>query len=158
MSTLRVNRKPNNLLYAEMIIALLFFVISFAVIIRVFASADGLERRSRQRQSAALCAQSIAEAYSVTADVRKSVNLALGADMRDFSGNAEVGLDSGFYPVSSTDQAEIILLLSETEEKTGAGVYSELTVEFYDSLGEERTPVYSLKCGSYAPEGGAAVG
>lgn len=158
MSTLRVNRKPNNLLYAEMIIALLFFVISFAVIIRVFASADGLERRSRQRQSAALCAQSIAEAYSVTADVQKSVNLALGADIRGFSGNAEVGLDSGFYPVSSTDQAEIILLLSETEEKTGAGVYSELTVEFYDSLGEERTPVYSLKCGSYAPEGGAAVG
>lgn len=158
MSTLKVNRKPNNLLYVEMIIALLFFVISFAVIIRVFASADGLERRSRQRQSAALCAQSIAEAYSVTADVQKSVNLALGADMRDFSGNAEVGLDSGFYPVSSTDQAEIILLLSETEEKTGAGVYSELTVEFYDSLGEERTPVYSLKCGSYAPEGGAAVG
>lgn len=158
MSTLRVNRKPNNLLYAEMIIALLFFVISFAVIIRVFASADGLERRSRQRQSAALCAQSIAEAYSVTADVQKSVNLALGADMRDFSGNAEVGLDSGFYPVNSTDQAEIILLLSETEEKTGAGVYSELTVEFYDSLGEERTSVYSLKCGSYAPEGGAAVG
>lgn len=158
MSTLRVNRKPNNLLYAEMIIALLFFVISFAVIIRVFASADGLERRSRQRQSAALCAQSIAEAYSVTADVQKSVNLALGADMRDFSGNAEVGLDSGFYPVNSTDQAEIILLLSETEEKTGAGVYSELMVEFYDSLGEERSPVYSLKCGSYAPEGGAAVG
>ena len=62
MIRLKVNRRSNVLLYAEMIIALLFFVISFAVIIRVFASADSLERRSRQRQSAALCAQSIAEA------------------------------------------------------------------------------------------------
>lgn len=55
MIRLKVNRRSNVLLYAEMIIALLFFVISFAVIIRVFASADSLERRSRQRQSAALC-------------------------------------------------------------------------------------------------------
>lgn len=76
MIRLKVNRRSNVLLYAEMIIALLFFVISFAVIIRVFASADSLERRSRQRQSAALCAQSIAEAYSVGGDVQKAVSLA----------------------------------------------------------------------------------
>ena len=89
MIRLKVNRRSNVLLYAEMIIALLFFVISFAVIIRVFASADSLERRSRQRQSAALCAQSIAEAYSVGGDVQKAVSLALGADLRDFTGSAE---------------------------------------------------------------------
>lgn len=158
MSRLKVNRKSNVLLYAEMIIALLFFVISFAVIIRVFAAADGLERKSRQRQSAALCAQSIAEAYSVSGDVQRAVSLALGADLRDFSGSADIGLDSGFYPA---DSAEIILRLSEEKEDTAAGVYSELLVEFYDNYSEaavQNEPVYSLKCGAYVSGGGAAVG
>ena len=142
MIRLKVNRRSNVLLYAEMIIALLFFVISFAVIIRVFASADSLERRSRQRQSAALCAQSIAEAYSVGGDVQKAVSLALGADLRDFTGSAEIGLDSGFYPADSSD---VILRLDEQK----------LAVEFFDNSGDDEELIYSLKCGAYVPGGGA---
>ena len=138
MIRLKVNRRSNVLLYAEMIIALLFFVISFAVIIRVFASADSLERRSRQRQSAALCAQSIAEAYSVGGDVQKAVSLALGADLRDFTGSAEIGLR-----------------LDEQKQDTAAGVYSELAVEFFDNSGDDEELIYSLKCGAYVPGGGA---
>ena len=152
MIRLKVNRRSNVLLYAEMIIALLFFVISFAVIIRVFASADSLERRSRQRQSAALCAQSIAEAYSVGGDVQKAVSLALGAGLRDFTGSAEIGLDSGFYPADSSD---VILRLDEQKQDTAAGVYSELAVEFFDNSGDDEELIYSLKCGAYVPGGGA---
>ena len=147
MIRLKVNRRSNVLLYAEMIIALLFFVISFAVIIRVFASADSLERRS-----AALCAQSIAEAYSVGGDVQKAVSLALGADLRDFTGSAEIGLDSGFYPADSSD---VILRLDEQKQDTAAGVYSELAVEFFDNSGDDEELIYSLKCGAYVPGGGA---
>ena len=149
MIRLKVNRRSNVLLYAEMIIALLFFVISFAVIIRVFASADSLERRSRQRQSAAL---SIAEAYSVGGDVQKAVSLALGANLRDFTGSAEIGLDSGFYPADSSD---VILRLDEQKQDTAAGVYSELAVEFFDNSGDDEELIYSLKCGAYVPGGGA---
>ena len=154
MIRLKVNRRSNVLLYAEMIIALLFFVISVAVIIRVFASADSLERRSRQRQSAALCAQSIAEAYSVSGDVQKAVSLALGVDLRDFSGIAEIGLDSGFYPAESS---EVLLRLDEQKQSTDAGAYSELVVEFYDNYSDDSELIYSLKCGAYVP-GGADVG
>lgn len=158
MIRLKINRRSNVLLYAEMIIALLFFVISFAVIIRVFASADNVERKSRQRQSAALCAQSIAEAYSVSGDVQRAVSLALGADLRDFSGSADIGLDSGFYPA---DSSEIILRLLEQREQTAAGEYSELTIEFYDNYNESEVkdePVYSLKCGAYVSGGGVVIG
>lgn len=158
MIRLKVNRRSNVLLYAEMIIALLFFVISFAVIIRVFASADGLESKSRQRQSAALCAQSIAEAYSVSGDVHSAVRLALGAELRGFNGSAEIGLDSGFYP---SDSSDIILRLGEQRQDTVAGVYSELAVEFYEKNGDsadDSEPIYSLTCGAYVPKGGAAVG
>ena len=134
MIRLKVNRRSNVLLYAEMIIALLFFVISFAVIIRVFASAD------------------IAEAYSVGGDVQKAVSLALGADLRDFTGSAEIGLDSGFYP---SDSSDVILRLDEQKQDTAAGVYSELAVEFFDNSGDDEELIYSLKCGAYVPGGGA---
>ena len=103
---LRLNRKSNNLLFAEMTLALLFFVISFAVIIRVFAAADGLERKSRRRVKAALCAQSIAEAYSVSGDTGTALRLVFGEDIPGDS----VSLDSDMRP---EQDGEITLTLSE---------------------------------------------
>ncbi len=139
-----LNRKSNNLLFAEMTIALLFFVISLGVIIRVFASADRLERRSQRRVQAALYAQSIAEAYSVSGDVQNAVKLAMGLELGEFTGETNIVLDG----------EEVTLGLSETENDTGAGIYSELVITFSDNSDE---PLYSLECGAYIPGGGAAV-
>lgn len=140
-----LNRKGNNLLFAEMMIALLFFVISFAVLIRVFAAADGLERKSQRRVKAVLCAQSIAEAYSVSGDTARALRLVFGEDMPE----DDISLDSSLVPA---EQGEITLSLKENRSDTGAGVYSQLTICF-TYAGEE---LYSLECGSYVPEGGAA--
>lgn len=139
-----LNRKSNNLLFAEMTIALLFFVISLGVIIRVFASADSLERRSQRRVQAALYAQSIAEAYSVSGDVQNAVKLAMGLELGEFAGETNIELDG----------EEVTLNLSETENDTGAGTYSELVITFSDNSDEL---LYSLECGAYIPGGGAAV-
>lgn len=139
-----LNRKSNNLLFAEMTIALLFFVISLGVIIRVFASADRLERRSQRRVQAALYAQSIAEAYSVRGDVQNAVKLAMGLELGEFTGETNIVLDG----------EEVTLGLSETENDTGAGIYSELVITFSDNSDEL---LYSLECGAYIPGGGAAV-
>lgn len=126
--------------------ALLFFVISFAVIIRVFAAADGLERKSRRRVKAALCAQSIAEAYSVSGDTGTALRLVFGEDIPGDS----VSLDSDMLP---EQDGEITLTLSEEREDSAAGTYSTLSIRFEYS-GEE---VYALECGAYIPQGGAAV-
>lgn len=152
MISLKVYRKSNNLLFAEMIISLLFFIISFAVIIRVFAAADGLEREERRRETAAIIAQSAAEAYSVSGDASKALELALGADFPEFSGRLEIGLDEDFKPA---DGGEITLTLTEEERiNSGAGVYSELLICFTQESGE----LYPLKCGAYIQgTGGAAV-
>lgn len=139
-----LNRKSNNLLFAEMTIALLFFIISLGVIIRVFASADRLERRSQRRVQAALYAQSIAEAYSVSGDVQNVVKLAMGLELGEFTGETNIVLDG----------EEVTLSLSETENYTGAGIYSELVITFSDNSDET---LYSLECGAYIPGGGAAV-
>lgn len=143
---LRLNRKSNNLLFAEMTLALLFFVISFAVIIRVFAAADGLERKSRRRVNAALCAQSIAEAYSVSGDTGTALRLVFGENIAGDS----VSLDSDMLP---EQDGEITLTLSEEREDSAAGTYSTLSIRFEYS-GEA---IYALECGAYIPQGGAAV-
>ncbi len=151
MILLRGYRRPNNLLFAEMIISLLFFILSFALIIRVFAGADSLEREERRRERAALCAQSVAEAYSVSGDLSKSLELALGAFPEERGGRLEIRLDEDFKP---EDSGGITLVLEESRTDSGAGDYSELEICFTRSGGE----IYSLKCGAYIPRtGGAAV-
>ncbi|MDY4588959.1 MAG: hypothetical protein SPD47_10970 [Oscillospiraceae bacterium] len=141
-----LNRKSNILLFAEMTIALLFFVISFAVMIRVFAAADGLERRAQRREKAVLCAQSIAEAYSVSGDTGTAMRLVFGEDMPQ----GDITLNSELVP---EDNGEITLSLSEEKDDTAAGTYSTLSIRFGYS-GEE---LFSLDCGAYIPRGGAAV-
>ena len=141
-----LNRKSNILLFAEMTIALLFFVISFAVMIRVFAAADGLERRAQRREKAVLCAQSIAEAYSVSGDTGTAMRLVFGEDMPQ----GDTTLNSELVP---EDNGEITLSLSEEKDDTAAGTYSTLSIRFGYS-GEE---LFSLDCGAYIPRGGAAV-
>lgn len=141
-----LNRKSNILLFAEMTIALLFFVISFAVMIRVFAAADGLERRAQRREKAVLCAQSIAEAYSVSGDTGTALRLVFGEDISQ----GDILLNSELVP---EDNGEITLTLSEEKEDTAAGTYSTLSIRFGYS-GEE---LFSLDCGAYIPRGGAAV-
>lgn len=141
-----LNRKSNILLFAEMTIALLFFVISFAVMIRVFAAADGLERRAQRREKAVLCAQSIAEAYSVSGDTGTALRLVFGEDIPQ----GDILLNSELVP---EDNGEITLTLSEEKEDTAAGTYSTLSIRFGYS-GEE---LFSLDCGAYIPRGGAAV-
>ncbi|MCI5668517.1 MAG: hypothetical protein MR291_07135 [Oscillospiraceae bacterium] len=141
-----LNRKSNILLFAEMTIALLFFVISFAVMIRVFAAADGLERRAQRREKAVLCAQSIAEAYSVSGDTGTALRLVFGEDIPQ----EDITLNSELVP---EDNGEITLTLSEEKDDTAAGTYSTLSIRFGYS-GEE---LFSLDCGAYIPRGGAAV-
>lgn len=151
MSTLKVYRKTSVLLFAEMVISLLFFVISFAVIIRVFAAADGLERSTRLRQRASLCAQSIAEAYSVSGDPAEAVRLAVGAEPLNASeGRFNMTLDEQIRPA---EEGTVLLSITESRSATGAGVYSELAVTFV-SGGKQ---LCELTCGAYIPEGGAAV-
>ncbi len=147
MILLKVYRKSSNLLFAEMIIALLFFIISFAVIIRVFAAADGIEREERRRGQAAILAQSAAEAYSVSGNAEQSVGMALGCEIAPAEGTRGLVLGEDFLP---SEGGEITLSFEEERSDSDAGCYSELTMVF-SYQGEE---FYSLRCGAYIPTNG----
>lgn len=143
-----IKRRPINLFFTELIIALLFFSISGAVIIKVFASADNKTRLNSQKEKAMICAQSIAEVYSESGSAEGAFDTVFsGGGSFDDNGTFSVVLDNLCRP--SAD-GTIILTASEEREKTVSGVMSRLTVSF--ACGE--TELYTLVCSAYSPDGG----
>ena len=131
-------RKPMNLFFIEIIIALLFFSISGAVIMKVFAAADAKTRRSGLLEETVITAQSIAELYSCDGDADAAVKKAAGVS--DYDDLSSVPLEGG----------RVILSVSESSENYGAGEVRKLTMVFRMD-GEE---IYSLNCSAYM-HGGA---
>lgn len=143
-----IKRRPINLFFTELIIALLFFSISGAVILKVFASADNKTRMNSQRENAMICAQSIAEVYSESGSAESTFDIVFsGKGSFDDSGSYNIVLDSLCRPAAD---GTITLIASEEREKTVSGVMSRLTVTF--TCGE--TELYTLVSSAYKPDGG----
>lgn len=131
-------RRPMNLFFIEIIIALLFFSISGAVIMKVFAVADGKTRKSALLEEVILTAQSIAELYSSDGDAEAAVREAAGtAEYEDLSA---VPLEGG----------RVVLCVSESREDSGAGELRKLSMTFTLDGSE----IYSLDCSAYVSGGG----
>ena len=152
MNTLRSvvkKRRPVNLFFTELIIALLFFSISGTVILRVFASADKRSRANAEKENAMICAQSIAETYSEIKNAGEAL-------MTVFSQECEFDEGSGVYTIKLDSYCRpaadgiITMSAAEDREKTLAGELSELTVTFSN----EEKELFSLVCSAYKPDGG----
>ena len=130
-------RKPVNLFFIEIIISLLFFSISGAVIMKVFAAADAKTRRSGLLEEVVITAQSIAELYSCDGDAEAAVKDATG--VTGYDALSAVPLDDG----------KVILSVSESREDHGAGEIRKLSMVFKLDGSE----IYSLECSAYVPGG-----
>lgn len=130
-------RKPVNLFFIELIISLLVFSISSAVILKVFAAADAKSRKSTLFESVVITAQSAAEVYSRNGDLEEVAELVFG---RGADTDGEISIEGG----------RVKLKLSEERSDTGAGELRELNMRFYDEDGE----LYSLDCSVYITGGG----
>lgn len=132
--------------------ALLFFLISGAVIVRVFAAADNKAKAAAAQDAAMLCAQSAAEYYSQTAD-------AYGALCAVFGEGAIVKADDTFTAAldgecKAAAEGSVTLTAAETLTPTAAGTLSQLELVFSTEKGEFCT----LTCAAYTPNGGDARG
>ncbi len=137
---MKADRKPVNLFFIEIIISLLVFSVSGAVILKVFATADAKSRKSAMLESVVVAAQSIAEVYSMHGDVLEAVK-AVGVADSDLDDLSAIYLnDSG-----------VTLELSEERTSLAAGEMRELFMRFTLN-GEE---LYSLDCSTYVSEGGS---
>lgn len=140
-------RRPVNLFFTELIIALLFFSISGAVILKVFAAADKRTRENAQKERAIICAQSIAEAYSELANVEAALKTVFSETVKfeDAGDGFSIRLDGDFTPAFD---GGVVLKASEQREKTASGELSTLTVSFDSENGE----LYELVCTAYSSD------
>lgn len=138
MSTLKASRKPVNLFFFEIIISLLVFSVSGAVILRVFAAADAKSRRSAMLENVVITAQSIAEVYSQCADASEAVGTVLGT-----GGTIDP-------EAISLENGKVTLAFSENRTNTGAGELRSLIMRFAAADGEL---LYSLECSAYVSGG-----
>lgn len=134
----------------EMIVSLAFFSVSGAIILQVFAAAHRRSSENSARDSAILCAQSVAEAYSVSGSAGSACERVFGTLPREENGGYVMLLDSGCSPDFTSPQ--ITLTMTETRSDSAAGELSELTLNFVMESGE----LFSMSCSAYTPKGGAA--
>ncbi len=134
-----------NLFFIELIIVLLFFSFSSAVILRIFAAADHKQDMSDLTERAVICSQSIAEAFSVSGNIGETAALVFGnTAVPDESG--ELRLDKNML---LSESGTVTLRLAEKSSDTEAGRLSRLSAAFIID-GKE---LYSLECSSYKPFG-----
>ncbi|MDE7363130.1 MAG: hypothetical protein K2N38_14500 [Oscillospiraceae bacterium] len=150
-------RRPINLFFTEMIIVLLFFSISGAVILKVFASAELKSLQSARLERVMITAQSIAEAYSESGDLTSAAKLVLGDDV--VIGETTLLLSdtkTEFHGVGTSyttlllENGSISMRAQESGAVSDAGGLYHLTMTF-DADGEE---IYSLSCSAYIRNGG----
>ncbi len=139
------NKKPvgSNLFLLEIIIALLFFCISGAVILQVFAAANGTILKNKRTDRAVLCGQSLAESYSQGGELSYATEAVFGKPLSPVG----ITLDKEFRydPTGS-----ITLNLSEKTEVSEAGTLSTATAVFiYDGA-----EFYRLEFSAYTPRNG----
>ncbi len=144
--------RPANLFFIELIIVLLFFSFSAAVILQIFAAADERQDNSDVVEKAVICSQSLAEAFSVTGDFAEASAIVFGDDAGMFSGNgAEIHLDSNMKPCEG---GEITLIMAQNCRETAAGRLSGLEFEFRTAEGQLFPPII---CETYFPNKGGAA-
>ena len=137
-------KRPLNLFFASIIIALRFFSISGAVILKVFSSADMKSRNGARLERVIITAQSIAEAYSESGDFNTAAKLVLGDGI-----SVEQLYGSG-HVVVSIENGSVELLALESWRLMDAGRLSELTMTF----SADDKEIYSLTCSAYIRNGG----
>ncbi len=144
MEKQKVQVRRANLFFIELLIALLFFSISAVIILRVFAAADHKQKTAALTEKSIICAQSLAEVYSVSGDLSYSVYKVFGVD--GISGDELTQtLDDELSPDESG--AVKLSLRESVLSNDAAGRLSQLNITF--TSGE--TELYSVTCRAYVP-------
>ncbi len=148
----KARMRPANLFFIELIVILLFFSFSSAVILGIFAAADHRQKHSDLVERTIIFSQSIAEAFAVTGDFSEVTEIVFGTDAVVSDGHmAEIRLNDNMVPC---EDGEIILSMLQNSIETEAGRLSSLEFEFRTNKGKLFSPII---CEAYFPyEGGAA--
>ena len=154
----RAYRKtPVNLFFLELIIVLLFFSISGAVILKMFATADILEEKNSLSGKAIADAQSVAELYAVTGDMRGAMVKIFGEGWytEGADGGITICLDEARLPLLTEDVRDrygrVKLILTETRESGKCGEMCRLRTRVF-LLSDGGKEIYTQESSAYIPD------
>ena len=134
------NRNRSNVLLVEILIAVLFFMLSATVLVRVFVAARNMTVRSGMESVAVADAQNVAETLYAAGDVEKAL--------------AEMGFRSS-HGTWTLDRGDYTLYVDGKAETTEAGeLWSGTVSAFYklrnpDAARAEDEQLFSLTCTRY---------
>lgn len=140
-----------NLFLLEMIIVLLFFSIASAVILKAFVAADRISAENIRLERMAFCAQSVAESFSVTADLAETAEDIFGIDSENIKNATyiEIPLKED-CTYSYMDDAEIYLTMQHVHTEYGKGQnYIAISISFEDDDGNV---LYEIHSAAFKPE------
>lgn len=128
-------RSNSHLFFVEMIIVLLFFVISCAVVMNMFVHSDKLSRESERLEKMTFCSQSAAEIYSETGSTSKITEMLFGISTEenkavnlkldnDFSVSEEGALTLELIPENNSDREKFTAIEIRFSDNTDRVLYS----------------------------------
>ena len=134
------NNNRSNVLLVEILIAVLFFMLSATVLVRVFVTARNMTVRSGVESAAVADAQNVAEALYASGDVDATLE-----EMGFFSSHGAWSLDRGDYTLYVSGAS------TDTE---GGELWSGTVSAFYklrdpDAVRMEDEELFSLACTRY---------
>ena len=140
-----------NLFLLEMIIVLLFFSIASAVILKAFVAADRISAENIRLERMAFCAQSVAESFSVTADLAETAEDIFGIDPENIENATyiEIPLKED-CTYSYLEDADIFLIMQFVHTEYGEGqMYIVTNIYFKDDDGNV---LYEMNSAAFKPE------
>ena len=156
----KVRRKiPVNLFFLELIIVLLFFSVSGAVVLRMFASADVLSEKSSLTERAVMNVQSLSEIYAADGNMKAAADKLFGKDRYTYepNGSISVCLDEDMIPLIldeiKAQSGRVEIDLSERRTRGACGELCELSASVR-LLADGGREIYSQVSSVYIPDTG----
>ncbi len=142
-----------NSFFQEIIVVILFFSLSCAIIVQVFVNAYLINLETEERNSAVMTATSFCEVYSVNGSLSQTVALIFGEDAVKYihEQNATLPLDDNFSPTENEKVFIFHISTRTTFRDSGNVHYADISV--YKN-GES---IFSVTSSAYLPKGVALI-
>ncbi len=141
-----------NPFFVEIIFVILFFAVSVAVTLQLFAAAHGKAQQSKELNAAVMQAQTVAESLSGITN-SEQLSLLLPGSVKTNGENGEVqyilSYDKDWNATTQPASYQMKIVLKKAQEKNGTNLQAEITVGKMTGKDTAQKNIYSLTAEHY---------
>lgn len=141
-----------NPFFVEIIFVILFFAVSVAVTLQLFAAAHGKAQQSKELNAAVMKAQTVAESLSGVTN-SEQLSLLLPGSVKTNGENGEVrytlSYDKDWNATTQPASYQMQILLKKAQEKNGTNLQAEITVGKITEKDAAQKNIYFLTAEHY---------